>query len=122
MPRSETFQSNRDLTKSVVILDGQEESEVFNLYGTTLNGISFDGNFQGSVIKFKVKLPDGSFQLYKTQNSSLDLVDVQHAAGPDCYVGFLLGDFTGIEQLKIVSDTAQSGTNTTIRLSLKAGV
>jgi len=102
----------------VTIDDGQTESEAINIRKSTLIAIQTQSTYDGATITFKMStngLAGGNYRTYKFEGTNLTAT----VSG---------ADFDGISEIKsaglkgfvkVVSNTAQSGAEATVRLILK---
>lgn len=91
---------------TATIADGQTESTVISLDGTSLVGISFPSTFDGTNITFKVcDTSDGTYLDYTNTAGTL----VTAVAGANKAMGIIPADFAGYNYIKVIAVTPQTG-------------
>lgn len=115
------FQSTKIYNKTVTIEVGNTESDAVNVSGTTIVGIIMDANITGTSIKFKASTDNITFLDYKANDDTPAIKDVEVvvAATTAQWYGLNATDFAGLQYIKLVAGTAQSGSDTTVTLVLK---
>jgi hypothetical protein len=119
--KAEQFQSYKDYSKTVTILDGQTESEAIDIGGTVLVGFRTDANIGGTLITFKSgDSINGTFLDLKGNDATPAVKDVSVAitATTVNQYGVNATDFDSAQFIKFVSNSAQSGSDTVITLIL----
>ena len=121
MTDAHTITSTRDFTKTVTIANGQTVSDALSLGGATIVGLITDANITGTSIKFQTSIDNVTFLDYKGNDDTPAVKDVELAvtATTANWYGLNATDFAGVQYIKLVAGTAQSGSDTTLTLVLK---
>lgn len=121
MANATTFISAKDYTMNVQISDGQTESTTVNIGGATLVGIITDAQIDGTEISFQGSVDNSIFLDYKANDNTPAVKDVKVAvtASTAQWYGVNATDFAGLQYIKVVSNAAQSGSDTVITLVLR---
>lgn len=88
---------------TATILSGATDSDVIDLAGRTLCGISMPAAFTGTALTFKIDNGGSTYQLMADGAGA----DVSKTVAASKYIKLNPSDFAGVDKLKLVSGSAE---------------